>query len=147
MTAALEHFTAMFATGALSEDELSGAHPVMQDLLKWHAAEEIEHKAVAFDVLQTVDDRYSLRITGLVAAMILLSAFWIVGTLMLVSQEERGLRRALVSFVRGVRQRKVMNGQMLEAFRDYWRRDFHPNQIDNLHLAREYLQSVGLEAA
>ena len=40
-----------------------------------------------------------------------------------------------------------MNGQMLDAFRDYWRRDFHPNQIDNLHLAREYLQSVGLEAA
>ena len=137
----------MFATGALSQDDLDGAHPIMRELLKWHAAEEIEHKAVAFDVLQTIDDRYSLRITGLVAAMILLSAFWIVGTLMLVSQEKKGYRRAFLSFVRGVRQRKVMNGQMLEAFRDYWRRDFHPNQIDNLHLAREYLQSVGLEAA
>ena len=147
VTAALEHFTAMFATGALSEDDLEGAHPVMRELLKWHAAEEIEHKAVAFDVLQTVDDRYSLRIAGLVAAMILLSSFWTVGTLMLVSQEKKGFRRAMRSFVRGVWERKVMNGQMLDAFRDYWRRDFHPNQIDNLHLAREYLKSVGLEAA
>ena len=96
VTAALEHFTAMFATGALSQDDLDGAHPIMRELLKWHAAEEIEHKAVAFDVLQTIDDRYSLRITGLVAAMILLSAFWIVGTLMLVSQEKKGYRRAFL---------------------------------------------------
>ena len=102
---------------------------------------------MAFDVLQTVDDRYSLRIAGLVAAMILLSSFWTVGTIMLVSQEKKGFRRAMRSFVRGVWQRKVMNGQMLDAFRDYWRRDFHPNQIDNLQLAREYLKSVGLEAA
>ena len=28
VTAALEHFTAMFATGALSRDDLDGAHPI-----------------------------------------------------------------------------------------------------------------------
>ena len=38
--------------------------------------------------------RYSLRLPDAVAAMILLSAFWIVGTLMLVSQEKKGYQRA-----------------------------------------------------
>src|SRR5437667_448410 len=48
VTVALEHFTAMFAERALARPLLDEVHPVMQDLLRWHAAEEIEHKCVAF---------------------------------------------------------------------------------------------------
>jgi len=147
VTAALEHFTAMFATGALTQDHLDNAHPIMRDLLRWHAAEEIEHKAVAFDVLQTVDDRYSVRIAGLILAMWSLSLFWTIGTIMLVAQEKKGFRRALVAFVNGVRQRRILDGEMREAFKDYWRRDFHPNDIDNRGLAEEYLKKIGRWAA
>ena len=66
---------------------------------------------------------------------------------MLVSQEKKGFRRAMRSLCEVFGERKAVNGQCLMGFRDYWRRDFHPNQIDNLQLAREYLKSVGLEAA
>ena len=68
----------------------------MQKLLAWHAAEEIEHKAVAFDVLQQVDPSYALRIAGLAHATILLSSFWVWSAMMLFRQEKlgwRGLRR------------------------------------------------------
>src|SRR5690606_39163110 len=64
-TVALEHFTASMAEMALTTGLLDGAHPLMRQLLRWHAAEEIEHKSVAFDVLASVDPRYSVRIAGL----------------------------------------------------------------------------------
>jgi len=55
ITVALEHFTAMLA-GVLLKDErvLKGAAPPMAALWRWHAVEETEHKAVAFDVYQIV---------------------------------------------------------------------------------------------
>ena len=49
-TAALEHFTAIMAHALLSDPRhLEGASPEAARLWRWHAMEEIEHKAVAFD--------------------------------------------------------------------------------------------------
>lgn len=49
-TMALEHFTAMFAHELLRRPEhLKGADAEMVALWRWHAVEEIEHKAVAYD--------------------------------------------------------------------------------------------------
>lgn len=38
-------------------------------LMTWHAVEEIEHRHVAFDALQSVNPNYLLRVRGLAAAM------------------------------------------------------------------------------
>ena len=55
ITCALEHFTALFAEVTLGDPRtLAGAHPFYRDLWHWHAMEEEEHKAVAFDVFRTV---------------------------------------------------------------------------------------------
>lgn len=49
-TCALEHFTATLAHDALANPEhLAGATEEARRLWQWHAIEEIEHKAVAFD--------------------------------------------------------------------------------------------------
>ena len=72
-TMALEHFTAIFAHQLLADPRhLDGADPEIAELWRWHAAEEIEHKAVAYDVLQKIDPSYALRIAGLVLATALL---------------------------------------------------------------------------
>ncbi|HEX6218987.1 MAG TPA: metal-dependent hydrolase, partial [Sphingomicrobium sp.] len=49
-TMALEHFTAILAHELLSDPRhLAGAEKESADLWRWHAAEEIEHKGVAYD--------------------------------------------------------------------------------------------------
>lgn len=54
-TCALEHFTAMLAHEALENPaHLKDTPPEARDMWRWHAMEEIEHKAVAFDVFQKV---------------------------------------------------------------------------------------------
>jgi predicted metal-dependent hydrolase len=55
ITCAYEHYTALFAEAILGDPRvMEGAHPLYRDLWRWHAMEEEEHKAVAFDVYQTV---------------------------------------------------------------------------------------------
>ena len=49
-TMALEHFTAILAHELLADPRhLDGADPATAALWRWHAAEEIEHKGVAYD--------------------------------------------------------------------------------------------------
>jgi uncharacterized protein len=55
-TATLEHLTATMAEGLLASmhDHFAGAAPRMRALYFWHAVEEVEHKAVAWDVYERV---------------------------------------------------------------------------------------------
>jgi predicted metal-dependent hydrolase len=63
ITCALEHFTAMLADGALRYPEWFGdAEPAMRTLWSWHAVEETEHKAVAFDAYVAAGGKYWPRV-------------------------------------------------------------------------------------
>src|SRR5260370_39126374 len=64
MTAALEHFTATLAELLLTSEEtraLFGDNEV-RNLFLWHALEESEHKAVAFDVYKAVGGGERMRV-------------------------------------------------------------------------------------
>ena len=143
-TAACEHFTAILAEEALGTRVLDRAHPTMQALLRWHASEEIEHRAVAFDVLQAVDDRYALRVAGLAMATLCLGGFWAAAFAMLLSQEKRLERGRLAADWKVARREGRGRVVFRRGIREYLRRDFHPSQKDTDHLAAAYLASVGL---
>ena len=143
-TAASEHFTAILADGAFSTGILDATDPRMQRLLAWHAAEEIEHKAVAFDVLQTVSGSYALRIAGLAYATVMLGGFWFAATSMLLRQDGIGWRGALRE-LRQLRQRDpVIRRVFIAGIRQYLRRDFHPSDNANDHLAADWLAAHGM---
>ncbi|WP_438028460.1 metal-dependent hydrolase [Sorangium sp. So ce233] len=142
VTAALEHYTAILAEDALQAGTLDLAHPTARALLLWHAAEEIEHKTVAFDVLKVVNPSYALRMLGFAVATITLSMFWLAALLVLLFQEiprrdEPGERLPFH------RPRAIVKDVFLRGIREYVRRDFHPSQNDNIHLARAYLAGIG----
>ena len=71
-TAALEHYTAAFGEAFLAEDLDRVVGAEMAALLRWHGAEEIEHRSVAFDVLAGVDAGLAVRLAGLALGTALL---------------------------------------------------------------------------
>lgn len=149
MTAGAEHWTATFGAWALGDPLiLRDAHPVMRRLVVWHAAEEIEHKAVAFDVLRAAHPGQALRLAGFLLATLALFGWTLAGTRMLMRQERVG-HAELWRQRRELRRRDAgrLPRMLLEGGKRYLRPGFHPNQSDELALAHARLAEVGVEAA
>src|SRR5699024_10532730 len=64
LVAGIEHITAFLGQWVLDAQGLdeANADPTMLDLLRWHGSEEVEHRAVAFDLYQHLDGRYFRRV-------------------------------------------------------------------------------------
>jgi predicted metal-dependent hydrolase len=154
VTVALEHFTAILAEDALESDDLKGAHPVMRQLLEWHALEELEHKAVAFDVLRAVHPSYALRVTGMFVGAIVLGGFWLQATRALLAQDGMTVRDAAreVGKLReeGARSGKqlskpIFTGVFVKGIVGYLRPGFHPNDSDHRSLYEATLARLTAE--
>lgn len=143
ITVALEHYTAMLAeSGILNKDITEKMPQEMKELFMWHAAEEIEHKAIPFDVLKKVDDNYGLRIAGMAIATWGLWWYLGLGTVMLTQNDKdikaKDIPKYTLEFLSKFRQ--SFGGTLSKQFFQYFRPNFHPDQIDNYHLAEELLK-------
>jgi predicted metal-dependent hydrolase len=151
MTAGAEHYTATLGALVLSDGFIDGAHPVLRDLIIWHATEEVEHKAVAFDVLQATHPSLLLRWLGFAVATLCLFGWAAAGTRMLIRQDLSAgrLSREQLREMRGaLRARRTRGAEGIGAgIRAYLRGAFHPNDVDDLALARRRLRELGLEPA
>lgn len=62
VTAATEHFTAIFAEHLLAHPQaLEGAEPRLRDLWLWHSSEESEHRSTAFDLYLALGGNHDWR--------------------------------------------------------------------------------------
>ncbi|MGI8755357.1 MAG: metal-dependent hydrolase [Acidimicrobiales bacterium] len=140
-TAALEHFTATLAELILTSDEtrrLMG-HPEIANLFLWHALEESEHKAVAFDVYKAVGGGERLRVW----TMNFLRYGFVIGlTLQVIVSllADRSTYRpgALRKSWRRFRQSPLVSREMWDQLRDYNRSDFHPDDRDTSELIERW---------
>lgn len=139
-TAALEHFTSKLGELALATEMLDVVHPAMQALLKWHAAEEIEHRDVAFEVLQQVAPGWGWRFAGFLVALTTLLIFWTAGITHLTKQEKKLFFREGALEVYGFLRRfgLIFSLQLLS----YLKPGFHPLQSDCDELAEAYFAEV-----
>jgi hypothetical protein len=141
-TAALEHITAIMADGLLRNDAyMADAHPALARLWRWHALEETEHKAVAFDVYnQVCGSRKLLR-----RAMLM-------GTFFFVLDTTRGLAHMLKvdgllwnwrvwrDGIRWMWGKEGVFRPLISTYLDFFKDGFHPwkhNNLDLLYATRE----------
>ncbi len=133
LTAGFEHLTSLLAEIGLEENFFENAHPQMKALFEWHALEEIEHRAVAFDVLQSVDSNYFRRAAGLMSAYLILSGLTGYVTANLLWQDKLLLKKNTIH--------EALNVFILEhallpkavgIFARYLRPGFHPGEQKHL---------------
>ena len=141
MTAALEHITAIMAESSLSEGSPMHevADPDMRALWNWHAAEEMEHKAVAFDVYRAVGGTEGLRRRMMRQATFFLMLDIMVGLVHMLRRDGNLWRPQLwwqgwkFLFFRGGVLRRIW-----PAYREYYREGFHPWQRDTRVLLEQW---------
>lgn len=148
-TAALEHLTAIMAEQALDEATsiFNEAEPPMKALWQWHAAEEMEHKAVAFDVYRAVGGEEAMRKSALRRATFFLSLDALIGTLHMLKKDgnlfKLSVWREGFEFLFG---KQGMVRRIAPSYREYFRDGFHPWQQDTRPLLEAW-QRTELESA
>jgi predicted metal-dependent hydrolase len=138
-TSGYEALTYQIACFILAERQtlLQGADPRMLAMLAWHAAEEVEHKSVAFDVFQAVHGGYMLRLAGFGAAFVTsvrdiqaIMFFLMRADGLLQDAESRGRLRTL-------RRRLLI--KLVPEFRHYLRPSYHPSQHEDPAIVAAWL--------
>ena len=143
--AAIEHFTCVLGNWILQAHALddAGADPVMLDLLRWHGAEEVEHRSVAFDLYEHAGGPllFTRRVLTMVGVSIVMSGCWIAGVRFLMRHDPtlNHRRYRVRDFVRAARQRRAPARELVAAVPRYLRRTHHPSQEGSLEAALDYL--------
>lgn len=143
-TMALEHYTAMMAHQFLANPaHFAGADPQVAALWRWHAIEEIEHKAVAYDTWRHATRDWSRwrrwKVKSLMMMVITRNflAHRIRDTLDLLAQDgNTGLRakRRLAAFLLW---RPGVLSRIFPAWLAYFMPGFHPWNLDDRALIAE----------
>ena len=141
MTAALEHYTATLAETLLTDpraQELLGESEV-RSMLLWHALEESEHKAVAFDVFQQVvgDEKLRIRMMRFTTFAFLLAVLGHT-TLSLLSDRATYDVRRLARSLADLRHSPFLSRRVIQRLRDYNRVGFHPDDHDATELLERW---------
>ncbi len=123
--------------------------PDMQALWDWHAAEEMEHKSVAFDVYRAVGGSEKLRKRALRQATVFLFID-VRGGLVHMLRRDRKLWQLRIwtegwTFLFG-RDVGILR-RVWPAYKEYFRDGFHPWQRDTRPLLDHWQASPGDEIA
>ena len=144
-TMALEHFTAILAHQLLANPRhLDGAEPETADLWRWHAVEEIEHKAVAYDtwLFATRDWPRYKRWKVKAKIMLLVTRNFLVdrtaGALELMRQDGVTGLKAWWLLLSYLWLRPGMFRKIAGAWLKYFLSGFHPWNEDDRHLLGAY---------
>jgi hypothetical protein len=140
ITAANEHFTAIFAEWMLkNSDLLNDCEQRLKVMWLWHSAEESEHKSTAFDLYRTLggNEKWRLRWFRRVTVMFLID---------MLRQTLNNLRhdgtlwkwstwKSAGAYLFG---RRGLFRESYRPWKQYLRKDFHPRQ-QNSDLSERWL--------
>lgn len=145
ITMALEHFTAMFAHLLLADETIfARSDPALADLWRWHAIEEIEHKAVAYDTWRHATRDWTRYRRWKVKSLLMLLTtrnFLTLrydGAVELLRQDGITGWRAHLGLLRYAVVRPGMVRRIVPEWIAYFLPGFHPWNRDDRHLIAGY---------
>jgi predicted metal-dependent hydrolase len=136
VTCALEHFTAILAHALLEDpSQLAGADPAYERMWVWHALEECEHKAVAFDVMRATMSGPFLELRRMVVMATTTVVFYtFIAKHVVALMRAQGLVWKPASWAKVLWYMFGNPGAMRRIVRPwaaYFRPGFHPNDLDD----------------
>ena len=144
-TAALEHFTATLAEMVLASEEaqrLFGNND-LRNLFLWHALEESEHKAVAFDVYRAVGGSERTRVwtmKGLRIGFVVGMTVQVVASLL--GDRETYRRGRVRSSWRRFSRSPLVQRDIWDQLCEYDQPDFHPDDRDTSALVEHWRNAL-----
>ncbi|MEV6432641.1 metal-dependent hydrolase [Nocardia sp. NPDC051463] len=142
--AGMEHYTAVLGEWLLEADilEEKGMHPTMLDLVRWHGAEEVEHRSVVYDAYMYVDGSYARKARTAVLASATLLPLFIVSTAHLYRKDPEPNKGRLwpLQFVNATVRGVIPSFTVFfTELPRYLRPGFHPSQLGPMDAALRYL--------
>ncbi len=146
ITCAFEHFTALLGGYILRHPEILAS--LDEDTIKlwvWHAIEEIEHRAVAFDVYRQVyaDDKVRRMIMRSVTTGFASLTFY--SATRLFWQDRKKSIPKVTGNLLGMYLIGKMFVQLLPEYLSYFKADFHPSEIDYTDIVNDWKQRLATE--
>lgn len=149
-TTALEHFTATIASELLRNTHIQGlmSDETMKTMWLWHAIEENEHKAVAYDVFEGVFGKgikaYAVRTGGLAVAMVILFIVQSYFVMRLLKDDQKlNLESLQDIYTYGYSPSKGIITGMGKEMLIYFKPGFHPNDLDTVSLLEKWKVKLG----
>jgi len=142
IVAAIEHINATWAHAFLSLDLLEGSDAEVKTLFDWHFAEEIEHKAVANEVLASVFPGYATRLFGGLLAFPTFLILLALGTLYLVLRDKDA---GVYSSLRDLSRFLFCSGfssVVGTGIKRYFARRFEPWDVEDSYLAERAISGA-----
>jgi hypothetical protein len=153
-TIALEHFTAMMAEAhARHRDLFESTDPGIERMWRWHAVEETEHKAVAFDVYMQVTRKWPAlrRYLRRTIAMALITYLFTRNishyAARLLEADGYSYKAALKAVKQYVWRRPGIFSRNARTYFAWYRPGFHPWDQDNRKLVAEWKAEFDAEVA
>ena len=150
-TTALEHFTATIASQLLVNHHIQElmTDSTMSTMWFWHAVEENEHKAVAYDVYEAVFGKgvkaYALRSSALIFAMTLIFIAQSSFVFNLLKEDKKlNLKELSMIYKYAYSPSKGIIAGMTKEMLAYFKPGFHPNDLDTVSLLDHWKAKLGL---
>ena len=127
-TVAVEHFTALMAEEFLLKyDALEEMDPRIAPIWAWHAIEESEHKAVAFDVYKAIGGSEFTRVTEMMIVSVLFPVFSAVHLVQLMKEDgQLGNMKSWLSGLNYMWGRPGVFRKLLPSYFKFYSPRFHP---------------------
>ena len=140
-----EHFTALFADTVFDDTKTDDAafDPEMVQLLKWHAAEELEHRTLPYDVFRHIGGGYLTRVAPALPAFAFLPVGLIgITSLLMALDPDVRHRFSFRDYVRAVRARRSPSLlHVMVRLPAYLLPRYHPSHLGDDQRAQAWLAS------